>query len=110
MNAFLYVLIVVGKVVAVHVAALQIAAVVTSHHAVWIDHRDHPSVKTFSELLHEQVLSQQLVHKAVDYEAAVSFARVLAANHQDNRLIVILLKFLIHAADLDERNVEATQA
>lgn len=108
MDTLFYFLIVIGEVVAIHVSALEVTAIVTSHNAIWVDHRNDPSVKSFSKLLNEQILTQQLVNEAVDNEAAVGFARMLPANYENNRLVVILLKFLIHAADLDERDIKPT--
>ena len=73
--------------VAVHVLALQVRSVIAGNDSIWVDCREDPDLVQLSELVREDVSGHEVVHKPMNDEAAMRFAWVLSANHNDDRFL-----------------------
>jgi hypothetical protein len=73
-----------SKEVAIHVFALQVAAVIADNNTIWVDHRHNPELILLSQSVCKLLSRAEVVNKSVDYETAVSFPWMLSTNHKND--------------------------
>lgn len=102
-------LIFIRKEVAIHVLALQVRSVITSHNTIRVHSRQDPDFVHFSELVWQDVSGHKVIHKPMNDKAAMCFARVLAPNNNYNRFLFKRISIIVYVRNFYNWDVNLAQ-